>query len=37
MVSMARPQNTEYRTNGSQHPVKKGEAEGRVIIGRVKP
>ena len=24
-------------TNGSQHPVKKGEAEGRVIIGRVKP
>ena len=23
-------------TNGSQHPVKKGEAEGRVIVGRVK-
>ena len=23
-------------TNGSQHPMKKGEAEGRVIIGRVK-
>ena len=23
-------------TNGSQHPMKKGEAEGRVIVGRVK-